>query len=275
MSMLLACGYSVDLIPDWQVAECVAQYPLMVLPDWKDVGDDVVNTLAEYVNNGGKLLVCGAENARLLSGVFGLKLKGAAQEHSYFVEDESGLAELHGSWVEMDAAPKDVVAEAYRMRDARKDALPLGVRVQYGKGTAIVCATGLTSSYDKASTPIFKSIVRGMVSSLHAPLVTLEGDYPAVEIVLRKKDGYTLIHFINTEGAPVTSEFRHTGVVPPKGPIRFRFRQPGPPAKILLGPDVVLEPEDTVLPRRYEAGEWHGLLPDLHIHAIVRIASGS
>ncbi|MGA2050424.1 MAG: hypothetical protein ABSG96_22200 [Terracidiphilus sp.] len=275
MSMLLACGYSVDLIPDWQLAECVAQYPLMVLPDWKDVGDEVANTLVEYVKGGGKLLVCGAENAQLFSGVFGIKLKSAAQEHSYLVADESGLAELHGSWVELDAAHEDVVAQAYRSRDIRKDSLPLGVRVQHGKGTAIVCATGLTSAYDKASTPIFKSIVRGMVSSLHAPLVTLEGDYPAVEIVLRKKDGHTLIHFINTEGAPVTSEFRHTGVVPPTGPIRFKFRLPGPPAKIVHGPDVVLEPEDTVLPRHFEAGEWHGVLPELHIHAIVRIATGS
>jgi hypothetical protein len=33
----------------------------------------------------------------------------------------------------------------------------------------------------------------------------------------------------------------------------------------------VLEPDGIALSGDYEAGEWRGLLPDLHVHAIIRI----
>ena len=74
VDLLLACGYSVDLIPDWQSAECAAQYPLIVVPDWQDIGEEVVTIIfTRYVAGGGKLLLFGADNARLFSA--GLELQ--------------------------------------------------------------------------------------------------------------------------------------------------------------------------------------------------------
>jgi hypothetical protein len=97
-----------------------------------------------------------------------------------------------------------------------------------------------------------------------------ESENPAIEVVLRKKNGQLLIHLINTEGAPVTSEFRHSGVVPQTGPIRIRIRLCEPPLKVFL------EPDGTLLSGEYVStestgGEWSGVVPDLHIHTIIRI----
>jgi hypothetical protein len=265
VDLLLASGYSVDLVPDWQAAECAAQYPLLVVPDWQDIGGEMVKTLTDYVAGGGKLLLCGAENARLFSSVFALELTGQPEEHTYFIADESGFAQLTGRWTEIAAAQSETVANAWRATDTRQDSLPLAVRVQHGKGTAIVCPGPLASAYANAGTPILRSVARRILEPLHAPMVSLDRNDPAVEIVLRRKNGQTLIHLINTEGAPDTGEFRHSGMVPPTGPIRLRIRLAAAPAH------VVLEPEGTPLAGEYKSGAWQGVLPDLHIHSIVRI----
>ena len=269
VDLLLSCGYSVDLIPDWQLAETAAQYPLLVLPDWKDIGDEVAGALAAYVAGGGKLLACGAENALRFSSVFGLHITGAAQERAWFVADESGFAQVSGSWMEIDAPEPQIVAHAYRTHDTRKDTLPLAVTVSHGMGTAVICPAPLASVYGNDSTPILRSIVRSIVAPLYTPMVTVDGDFPELQIVIRKKDGQILIHLINAAGTPVTTQFRHTGVVPPTGPIRFRIRLQAAPSA------VVLEPDGAQLAGEYLAGEWRGVLPDLHIHAILRIAPGA
>jgi hypothetical protein len=269
VDLLLTCGYSVDLIPDWQAAECAARYPLIVVPDWQDVGDDVANTLARYVSEGGNLLLCGAENARLFSSIFNLRVASRAANHTYLVADDSGFAEVTGSWIEVEAAQPEVVAFAYRTVDTRKNMLPLAIRLDHGKGSVLVCPGPIFSTYGNDSSPIIRSVVRRLLVPLHAPIVSLDGDYENLEIILRKKDNQTLIHLVNSAGAPVTGEFRHTGVVPPTGPIRLRMRLPAAPSS------VVLEPEGTLLKGEYEAGEWRGILPDLHIHSIVRVSGES
>ena len=265
VDLLLSCGYSVDLIPDWQAAECTAQYHLIVVPDWQDIGEEVAKTLTSYVAEGGTLLLCGAENARLFSSNLNLRLTGTAQERSYLIADESGFAQVAGTWIEIDASQPGIVANAYRTADTRKDALPLAVCFNHGKGSVVACPGPIASAYGNATTPIIRSVVRRMLGLLYVPMVNLDGNYPALEIVLRKKNGQMLVHLINSEGAPVTSEFRHSGVVPCTGPIRLRMQLSAAPSK------VVLEPDGIALSGDYEAGEWRGLLPDLHVHAIIRV----
>jgi hypothetical protein len=267
LDLLLSCGYSVDVIPDWQLAECAVQYPLLFVPDWKDIGQQVASTLMSYVAGGGKLLVCGAENARLLSGDLKLGLHGEAQERRYFVADDSGFAEVAGSWIAIDAAQGDVIAHAYPAPDTRKDALPLAVRVAHGKGNVVVCPGPIASAYGNGSTPIIRSVLRAMVDPLHAPMVRMDGKYPALEIVLRKKEGQMLIHFVNSEGAPDSSEHRHSGIVPSSGAVRLRILLSRAPAKVWV------EPEGRLLAGEYKGGEWTGVLPDLSVHSFLRIES--
>jgi hypothetical protein len=265
LDLLLSCGYSVDVIPDWQLAECAVQYPLLVVPDWKDIGNPVASTLMSYVAGGGKLLLCGAENARLMSAGLKLRLNGEAQERAYLVADDSGFAEVAGSWIAIDAAQSDVIAHAYPMPDTRKDALPLAVRVVHGKGTVVVCPGPIASAYGNGSTPIIRSVMREMVAPLHSPMVRMEGEYPVLEVVLRKKEGEMLIHLISPAGAPDTAEHRHGGIVPSTGTIRLHIRLSRAPAKVWV------EPEGVLLKGEYKAGDWTCVLPGVHVHSILRV----
>ncbi|MCL2660735.1 MAG: hypothetical protein FWD64_09495 [Acidobacteriaceae bacterium] len=267
VEMLLSCGYSVDLIPDWKMAESAAAYPLIVVPDWQDIGDEVADTLASYVSNGGRLVVFGAENASLFSSRLDLRLKGQASHRAYLVADEFGFARIAGKWMEFDAAQPGIAAYGYGSTDTRKDGVPIAAAVSHGKGSAVVCPGPMTSLYATNTSHIYRSLARTLLKPLFTPMVQLEGDHPDLEIVLRRKDGQTLVHLINLEGAAVNDEVHQSGAVPHTGPIRLRIRLPKPPSK------VVLEPEGRVLTGKYAAGEWSGELPDLQIHSIVRVSS--
>jgi hypothetical protein len=276
LDALLACGYSADLIPDWQVAECASQYPLIVVPDWQDIGDEVSQTLTSYAANGGKLVIFGAANAQLFSAALGLHFKSPTAEHLYFVAGEDGFAQVTGSWIEIDAPPDQVLAYAYRSPDARpnpnQSPLPLAVRLPHNKGSVVVCPGPIASAYASDSTPILRSLVLNLLEPLRPRMVTLEPENPAIEVVLRRKNGQILIHLINTEGAPVTGEFRHTGIVPSTGPIRIRIRLAEPPLNVFLEPDGS-KLNGEYQPQGSTGGDWRGVLPDLHVHAILRIES--
>jgi hypothetical protein len=194
-----------------------------------------------------------------------LQLAGETQERPYFVADDSGFAEIAGSWIPIGAAQSDVIAHAYPMPDTRKDAVPLAVRVVHGKGTVVLCPGPIASAYGNGSTPIIRSVVRAIVEPLHAPMVRMDGEYPALEVVLRKKDGHLLIHLLNSAGAPDTAEYRHSGIIPSSGPVRLRIRLSRAPAKVWI------EPEGTLLKGEYKAGEWTGVLPELQVHRFLRL----
>ncbi len=265
VDLLLACGYSVDLIPDWQAAESLARYPLVVLPDWSDIGPEALSALVKYAAEGGRLFTFGADNAALFAPALGLQIKSPAAQQTLFVADDSGFAEAPGNWIELEAAPAQLAAQAWRSPDARLDALPLAVRQPRGKGEVLVCPGPLASLHAGANSPVLRSVLRPLLESLRAPMVRLDGAHPELEIVLRVKNGQTLIHLVNTAGAPVTGQFRHSGIVPATGPIPLRIRLAAKPSA------VILDPGATVLSGAYKDGHWHGILPDLHVHAILRI----
>jgi hypothetical protein len=206
--------YFDQLTNERQTVPVAVQYPLIVVPDWKDIGDSVADILTGYVRNGGKMVVFGNENASLFVARLNLRMLGPASERTYFVADDSGFAQVHGNWMEFDAAQTQVVAYGYSAPDTRKDRIPIAALVRNGKGSAVVCPVPITSLYASDTTPVFRSLMRGILEPLLKPMVRLDGDYPALEIVLRQKAGQTLIHLINTDGVPVANGFRHSGVVP-------------------------------------------------------------
>src|ERR1700750_2854673 len=123
----------------------------------------------------------------------------------------------------------------------------------------------MASAYGNGSTPIIRSVIREMVAPLHAPIVRMDSEYPALEVVLRKKDGQMLVHFVNSEGAPDSAEHRHSGVVPSSRPIRLHIQLSKAPAKVWV------EPEGRLLAGEYKGGEWSCVLPGLSVHSFLRI----
>jgi hypothetical protein len=271
LDLLLSYGYSVDLIPDWQLSESAASYPMsypmIVVPDWQDIGDEAADTLTKYAGDGGKLAIFGAENATLFADRLGMHFAGPPADQMYSLADDTGFTMVRGRWLEFDPMQPHILAYCYPAVDTRKDSKTIASLIEHGEGSVVVCTGPLLSGYEAVFSPILRSLVREILKPLPQPAVRLDKDYPALEIVLRKKDGQMLVHLINVEGAFVSDEQTFDGMVPNTGPIRLHIKLPKPPLQ------AVLEPEGAPIDGEYRNGEWSCVLPGLHIHSIIRIAS--
>jgi hypothetical protein len=267
LDALLACGYSVDYVPDWATSERIADYPVVVIPDWKDIGPEHVAPLLSYVADGGRLMLCGAENARLFAKGLSVEFSGALFTSTRLLSGEIGFATLQGSWIAVRASAAQALAQSYPDADSRTDGLPMAVRLPAGKGTVVLCPGPLLSGYASASSPITLAVIRRAMAELASPMVAIENYPPSVEVVLRSKRGETLIHLVDTTGASVTGRFRHTGVVPQLGPLNVQIRLKNAPKK------AVAEPGGAEITGRFQEGVWHAVLPPFHIHTILRIVT--
>lgn len=264
VDVMVACGYSTDIVPDWKAAKAVHDYPLVVVPDWVDIGDAAAKVLADYVAAGGNMLCCGAANAELFAPLLHFQLNGPAARKSYFIAGDAGFADVGGEWVDLTGVNVDIVLYAYRTLNSERDKVPLGIHVRHGKGSAVICPGPLTTEYAIGRTPLIQSAVRTLARSLRAPRVTIDSEFPWLEVVLRTKKGDLFVHFINVAGAPVTSEFRHTGFVPGSGSLNIAVQLRAAPTRVLL------QPGGQSLTGEYKDGAWHGTVPSVHIHSILQ-----
>jgi hypothetical protein len=214
---------------------------------------------------GGKVLLCGADNTQLFAPPLNLQIAAPAAHKTYFAAGDIGFAAIEGNWIDLHAESPDIVAKAYPEQDLRNDALPVGVLVKHGKGMFTICPGPITSAYAIARTPVIRSLMVRLASSLHQPMISIDADLPELEIIMRENGGRFLIHLVNVAGAPVTGEFRHTGYVPRTGPFKISVRLSKAPGNVFF------EPEHLRMKGEYRSGVWQGTVPDLHIHGIVAL----
>ena len=252
---LLACQWSVDVLPDWKLsAEWLRQYPMVVLPDWSAIGDEVRRLLHEYAGAGGQLVISGAENMALFAGAIGVKLSGEPKEQAAFIGGGEVLANLKSVWQDIDAGPAQVLATRHPDHDTRKDGKAAAVYAAVGKGwiTAVPGQFGRVFAATHAA-PL-RSLVKRLVGPRFQPLVEVEAP-PTVEVALRRKEGRLLVHLLNTTAMQVAGDYATTDFVPPVGPIRVRLK----------AAEVTVEPEG----RQLKVQNGQVTLERLEIHSIL------
>ncbi len=75
LDALIQCHCSVDVMPDW----VPLTWPVLVIPEWEEIGDALARDLAEQVRGGLKLFLTGAANARKFSSLLGRKLDSSPE----------------------------------------------------------------------------------------------------------------------------------------------------------------------------------------------------
>ena len=65
LQCLLECGYPVSIVTEQNFAQEPTKYPVVVVCEWNWLSPQTIQTLKDYTENGGKLLVVGSETAKL------------------------------------------------------------------------------------------------------------------------------------------------------------------------------------------------------------------
>lgn len=262
LDLLLACQWSVDVLPDWKLERMAARYPLIVLPDWAEPGEAAARQLEQYARGGGKVVVSGAKNAVLFAPALGVKLRGEASDQQAFLRGEV-MANVKGLWQDVDAGPARVLAERYAVLDSRGGGQVAAVAAEVGKGEIVLVPGPIGVVYAATHAAALREFGKALVAPRFQPLVQVSAP-PTVEVVLRKKNGRLLVHLLNSTGMQVAGDFSTVDFVPPVGPVRLDFgrRKPG---------EVRLEPGGRVLEPRLEQGGWRVEIPRIEVHSVVSV----
>lgn len=264
LDALVENHYSVDVIPEWKLAEVAAHYPLIVLPDWPETGSEVRDRLLDYARRGGKLLVVGAQNAALFVEALGVKLRGPAASQAAYIPGEEVFANVHGLWQDVEPAGAQAVEMRHPTFDSRRDGHCAATLTTLGSGAVGAFYGPLGACFARTHAAEVRRLVRRLVARLFTPMVTLEGP-PTLELVLRRQADRLLVHLLNATAMQAAGDYIATDFVPPVGPVRLSVRLPARPRQARL------EPEGRPLPGRYKDGVWTALIPRITLHEIISL----
>jgi hypothetical protein len=76
LQCLLEGQHSVDLVSEETLAPDMSRFPLIVIPEWKNISPAFCSDLIEYVKGGGSLLVIGKETSGQFAKLAGVRLTG-------------------------------------------------------------------------------------------------------------------------------------------------------------------------------------------------------
>jgi hypothetical protein len=265
LDALVESHYSVDVIPEWKLDEVARRYPLVVVPDWPNLGAKVQQCLAEHVAGGGKVLIAGAANARLFERELGVRLTGAAQQMEVYLAGEETFGAAHGQWQAVEPQTAVTLAQRYSTYDTNGGGACAATLQRHGSGELAAIYGPIGTAFAGTHAAATRQFVRRIVDRLFTPVVKLQG--PAtVELAVRKKNGELLIHLMNCTNMQVAPDYVAGDFVPPVGPMGISIELPQAPRK------VTLEPQQQVLSGTYANGRWSGKLPQIEIHGIVRVS---
>ncbi len=253
---LLACGYSVDVIPDWKLTSA-AQYPLVVLPDWTDPGETATASLQAHARRGGRILVAGAENAKRWAGACGLQISGEPVEGQWYLPGSGPMANVKGLWLDIEEGAGKVLAQRFPVLDGRKDGKAAALAAPLGAGEAVLLPGPYGALYAATHAPALREFLGALVRPRFRPMVVLDGP-PTLEMALRRQRGQVVAHLLNATNMQVAGDHAAIDYVPPVGPVRLRF----PEGKVR---SVRLEPEGTQLKVNGDAVT----IPQIHLHTAV------
>lgn len=219
---LLACQWSVDVLPDWKLARIAAQYPLIVLPDWAAPGDAVKKTLLDYADSGGAVVIAGARNAALFAEAAGVRLAGEAKQQPAFLGGSEVLGNAAGIWQDVESAGASVIERRHDGMDTRSGGKPAALSIRRGKGEIVLIPGPIGVVYAATHAPAVRDFIRRVVSPRFKPLVEVQAP-PTVEVSLRRKDGRLIVHLLNTTAMQVAGDYSAMDFIPPLSGIRVKF----------------------------------------------------
>jgi len=263
---LLELHYSVDLLAEHQLQPCLADYPLVVVPDAHKLTDEFRQALTDYVEQSGSLMLLGEKCARLFEPLLGATLDGEPEQVTAELGTDEQAANLDGVWQRVVPTTAEVVAHRYPTFDTRKGGEVAATIASHGKGKVAAVYGPIALAYFRCHHPLMRGIIGTMARELFpSPMFQLDAP-SSVDVALRRvADGRLCLHLLNLANAQRADRFLHTGHVPAATEMLLRLDLPKKPKR------VTWLPEGEELEAFHVKGRTGIWLPDLDIHGVVVI----
>ncbi|MBI5093146.1 MAG: hypothetical protein HZB26_11990 [Candidatus Hydrogenedentes bacterium] len=235
---VLENGYSADLLNEEALVARMSAYPIVIVPEQEGLPANVIDALKTYVQNGGHLLVSGANTAQEYPELAGVKIAEGQHDKAY-VPADGGSVIVPGPWQNVTLAGATELAPLLKQQDPALDqaGTPAATVNRVGKGVVVAIHGPVFRSYVRAHFPRLRCFIGGALAALDAPAAKVDGPW-WIEMSARKKDTRLLIQLVNRSAAGYTAPNRHmVESVPDAGPFSVSIPLAASPKRCYVAPD--------------------------------------
>jgi hypothetical protein len=264
LQALLEAQHSVDVVGEHHLAGRMADWPLVVVPEWDYLEPAFRNDLVAYAKGGGSLLLIGPRTAALFAAEAGAAPQGPPAKGPRHLAHGDAFAPVQADAQAVTPGPEaKPFGRLHAAADPASASTPAATIAPLGKGRIGVVWFDFAPGYLANRNAVARRFLSNLVRELFpAPLVEVTGSAD-VDVSLARKDGRLLVNLVNTAGPHADRQNPIHDAIPPVGPITVTLRRDARPAK------VTLEPGGRAVESEYRDGRLRVTVPRLEIHAAV------
>lgn len=264
---LLENGCSVDILNEATLMRKMSEYPLIVVPEAENVPDAVRAALADYVRQGGRLLLTGVHVAEQYGELAGVTKSEAARAGGW-VPAGNGAAKVAGDYQPTTLQTAVELAPVLAQQEPglnRRD-FAASTLNQYGDGTVAAIHGPIFRNYHQGRYPLIRRFIGDTIAGLSVPrLIQVRGPW-YIEMAARTKGGSLHLQFVNRGVSGYLSPNYHmVEHVPDSGPFTVTAPLQKRPRRCYMAPD------PAGLEWTWKDGLLTASISGLHIHNVLII----
>ncbi len=264
LNLLLDSQNAVEILMEHHLKKRINEYPLVVIPETQYLTEDFKNVLLNYVNNGGNLLIIGAEAAKMFAWQLNVEMKDTASVVVKNLAWNGEMAGVRGLYQQF--TPKtsvETLGALYDEPDFRFQSSPAATITSYGKGKIAGVYFNIGKYYLRMNNPVYRNFINALVVKLFPkPKVEVKGSENVLVTVNEVKNKIA-VNLINMSGPHANTRVARYDNIPSIGPLDVKIRVSDKPLKVML------QPENIPLKYSYSNGEIKTKVYELDIHSII------
>ncbi len=268
LNMLLDSGLPADILMDHHLEGRMDRYALLVIPEWPEIDPAIRVRLLQYVNNGGRLLVIGAEAVRDFTQELGVTVSDTLKRNvGLFAGVGEKIMLTHTSFQPFvggqGVATFGKQMEADDLRFVTSNALASAK--DYGRGKIAGIYFDMAAFYNKNQNPLSRALLQAVVKNLEPGIVSYITSAAKAHQSVTRKNGKTYIHLINPNGPHNNPNVLVYEELPPVTHIKVDIHMASKPGSVKL------QPGNRKLPYRYRNGILSVAVDRLEVYEIIEI----
>jgi hypothetical protein len=264
LNALLYSQLPTEIVQEHHLKGKTKEYPLIVIPEWKKIDEQLRIELVDYVRQGGDLLVIGSETVKIFENELGVKLNSITQSIPFWGFDNliTGTKATYRPFEPL--SDTRTFGQWYSQEDKRFAQGAIASIASLGKGKIAGIYFNFGEQHFKRETYVGRDFIGALALQLFQPQVKVNGS-KAVNVVLNQKQKSTFVNLINMTGNHANKAIHSSDEISPLYNLRMSIKTPQRPRQI------VLQPENKPLSFAYKNGESVFIISKLAIHSIVEI----
>ncbi|MFA7421908.1 MAG: hypothetical protein WCZ90_19655 [Melioribacteraceae bacterium] len=264
LNLLLDSQNAVEILMEHHLEKRINEYPIVVIPETQYLTEDFKNVLLNYVNNGGNLLVIGAEATKMFAGQLNVEMIDTASVVVKNLAWNGEMAGIRGQYQPfLTTKSVETFGELYDEPDFRFQSSPAATITSCGKGKIAGVYFNLGKYYLRMNNPVYRNFINTLVGKLFPnPKVEVNGSENVLVTVNEVKNKIA-VNLVNMSGPHANTRVARYDNIPSIGPLDVKIKVSTKPSRVML------QPENIPLKYSYSNGEIKTKVDELDIHSIV------